>query len=355
MLLTRSTKVDGAPTVPSRWLDRLEAVLAASDLSLPPSRWMSWQRHLVEPEQVRPQPEPAPRPPVAKRPRALSATTIEKWVRDPYSIYAQYVLRLHPLDKIDEDPGARERGQKIHAAIDQFLKGSIDPSAPDALDRLLREGEKAFEELLARPGIWAFWWPRFRRIAAWFVEHERERRGRAHLAASEVKGSLEIAAPAGAFTVRATADRIDRLNGGGLVIVDYKTGSVPTGKEVETGFAPQLPIEGLLATRGAFADVPAEDVAQLVFWKLSGLREGGEESYPAATQEDAKSLIDALATGLTEYIAAFDQEAMPYRARPRPEFAPRYSDYEHLARVREWSVGPGEDEVIAFVAPRGPR
>ena len=44
-------------------------------------------------------------------------------------------------------------------------------------------------------------------------------------------------------------------------------------------------------------------------------------------------------TGLTALIAAFDLAETPYEARPRPDAAPAYSDYEHLARVREWSAG----------------
>ena len=68
-----------------------------------------------------------------------------------------------------------------------------------------------------------------------------------------------------------------------------------------------------------------------------------------------RSLIQQLGEGLADYIAAFDDPSMPYRSRPRPAFGPRFSDYDHLARVREWSAGPGEDEVIAFVPQVGPR
>ena len=37
--------------------------------------------------------------------------------------------------------------------------------------------------------------------------------------------------------------------------------------------------------------------------------------------------------------------ATPYMALRRARFDYRYDDYEHLARVAEWSV-PGEDEVV---------
>ena len=47
--------------------------------------------------------------------------------------------------------------------------------------------------------------------------------------------------------------------------------------------------------------------------------------------------------GLEGLVAAFDREETPYRARPRPDKAPIYDDYEHLARVREWASTDGED------------
>ncbi len=349
VVLTRATKVDGAPTVPSRWLDRLDAVLGGSSLSLPAAPWLAWQRKLVDPEEVRPIAPPAPTPPIAKRPRLLSATTIETWVRDPYGVYAKHILRLRALDPIDSDPDARERGQVIHHAIDTFLKSDVDVLSPDALPRMMESGAKAFSTLLTLPGVWAFWWPRFQRIAAWFIDNERAQRTRALLAASEVKGGVDIAAPAGIFRIEARADRIDRLRDGGLAVIDYKTGGLPSSADVQQGFAPQLAVEGLIALRGGFPNIAAERVLELAFWKLSGLGDGGEIKKAAKTPQATEALIADLDAGLGEYIAAFDDLAMPYRSRPRPDFGPRYSDYDHLARVREWSAGPGEDEMVAVV------
>ena len=51
---------------------------------------------------------PTPRPPVAARPRHLSVTEIETWMRDPYQIYARHILGLRALDPIEADPGEGE-------------------------------------------------------------------------------------------------------------------------------------------------------------------------------------------------------------------------------------------------------
>lgn len=339
VVLTRATKVQGEPTVPSRWLARLEAVLAAKHLKFAPSPWLAWQATLDEPAKVEPIGAPAPTPPVAVRPRKLSVSSIETWVRDPYGLYAKKILRLDALDPIDADATAADRGRILHDAVDAFLQVAGDPLRPDALRQMLAAGEQAFGATLDRPSVRAFWWPLFQRIAVWFVANERERRTIAKLAASEGRGQVEIGTTA-KFTVQARADRIDRLNDGTLAIVDYKTGSVPPAKEIAAGFAPQLPLEALIARGGGFTGVPAADVSELAHWKLNGR----DDSDPISLVKDPNDVITRVEKGLLAYVAAFDDPTMPYRSRPRPDYGPRFSDYDHLARIMEWSSGKGEDE-----------
>ena len=53
---------------------------------------------------------PRPCPPVALRPRRMSVTEIETWLRDPYAIYARHVLRLNSLRPLDEATDAADYG-----------------------------------------------------------------------------------------------------------------------------------------------------------------------------------------------------------------------------------------------------
>jgi ATP-dependent helicase/nuclease subunit B len=355
VVLTRSTRVDGTPTVPCRWLLRLDNVIRAcvgpdpreDDRPAWPAwrndqaKWRAWQRSLdesIDPIQIK---APAPCPPVSARPRQLSATQIEALVRDPYSVYARHILKLKALDPIDADPGAMERGTLIHRALDEFLKSCPGALPPDALERLLAIGRRAFDSTLTRPGVAAFWWPRFQRIAAWFVATERERRGLATAVLAEVRGKMQIEAPAGPFTVTAIADRIERRVTGGLAIVDYKTGKPPGKGDVASGFAPQLPLEGLIAESGGFAGLDRRRVEALEFWRLSGGVPPGEVC-PAA--DDGAALLDAARSGLAALVAAYDDPETPYIARPFGERAARTPDYDHLARVAEWLARGREDE-----------
>ena len=111
--MTRARQADDSPTTPSRWLERLKAVLVAARLSKmleigsPSSVETALNFHLSQP--VKAIEMPAPRPEVALRPRQFSATEFDHWISDPYFIYAKKILRLKPLDPVDRRPDATLR------------------------------------------------------------------------------------------------------------------------------------------------------------------------------------------------------------------------------------------------------
>jgi ATP-dependent helicase/nuclease subunit B len=348
VVMTRALKVEGTPTVPSRWLMRLDQVVKATGLEhifSEPSAYRAWAKALTQPtadeSSARPVP-PAPRPPVAARPRKLSVTQIEAWMRDPYGVYARHILKLRALDPLDMDVTAAEYGTLIHQSLDVFIRHHPKGDLPnDALDKLIAIGRTTFAEVAPRPGVMAFWWPRFERIAAWFVAYEQDRRAGLAQSFVEHTGEMTIKAPGGAFTVTAKADRIDRAKDGTFTIIDYKTGTPPRETEIVSGFAPQLPLEAAILAAGGFKDIPAGDIASLSFWHLHGRADGGDERRVKA---DAATLAAEARQGLAELVAKFDDPNTPYEARPNPEHAPAYSDYEHLARVKEWAASGDEGD-----------
>ncbi|MEE9544067.1 MAG: double-strand break repair protein AddB [Rhodospirillales bacterium] len=345
VVLTRATRVEGTPTVPSRWLLRLQTLLRGSGLEnalKPDLEWLQWVSRLDASEKPGTVPPPAPKPPVAARPRQLSVSRVETWIRDPYAIYAERILGLRPLDPLDADPGAAERGSVIHKALERFIAAHPGELPADPVGEMIAIGRKVFEEHLDRPGVRAFWWPRFQRIARWFVDFERGRRGGGQMtAATEVNGRLALAAPAGDFTLTARADRIDLLSGGGLAIIDYKTGQTPTSPQVECGLAPQLPLEAAIAGDGGFEGIDGEKIDQLIYLRLSGGRPAGEMKV---LKLDVAETADKALAKLRKRIADFDNPEMPYRSRQVSMFESRYGDYDHLARVKEWTAAIGEGE-----------
>ncbi len=343
VMLTRSEKVDGAPTVPARWLTRLEALI--DGWSLTPfidtaSDWLAWQRRLDTPAAPVTIDPPSPRPPPALRPRRLSVTEIETWMRDPYAIYARHVLKLRPLDPIDAEPGPAERGGFIHDAVDRFVRAFPGDLPENARERLLDIGREVFAPMLDRGRVATFWWPSFERLAAWLCDHERERRREIRSLFSEVRGRTRITAPGGDFTLVAKADRIELGREGNLAVIDYKTGSVPSQREIRDGFSPQLALEALIAENGGFDGIAAATVTEMAFWRLSG----GEPAGAVTKIKEVSRRIEEAREGLAELVRRFDDPETPYHSQPHPHAIPRFSDYVHLARVQEWSTDVGNEE-----------
>ena len=340
LFLTRALRVEGTPTVPSRWLLRLEALLQSFERGeawrAEAPQWRAWAESLDRPAAPVAVKPPAPRPPLAARPRKLSVTRIETWRRDPYALYASEILKLRALEPLDADPGAAERGILIHEALERFLKAWPAALPEDTEAVLLELGAEVFKAIEAKPGAYAFWWPRFCRIARHVAEEEGARRVGLREALAEIRGTLTLDAPAGAFTLSAKADRIEAYADGRLAILDYKTGVLPRVMDVDDGYAPQLPLEAAIAAAGGFPGLGPAEVGELAYWKLSGGEPPGQirrlKAAPAA-------LAAAALEGLARLIARFDDPATPYHAVPRPDRAPAFSDYAHLARVKEWSAG----------------
>jgi ATP-dependent helicase/nuclease subunit B len=345
VLLTRAEREGGAPTVPSRWLARLDALFGydPNSSTAPPEyiqrgrrSYLPWAEELDAPKDYKPWLRPEPTPPLAARPTRLSVSSIEQWRRDPYGLYARRILGLEPLDPLEAELGAADRGSALHAALDEFLRERPDGRLPaEALERLLALGEKHLAGVLAAPAERAFWWPRFQRLARWFVATEDLRRaGGARLLRSETKGTFMI----GTLTVEARADRIDDTGGGVWEIIDYKTGRVPSNKELEGLFAPQLLLEAAMASSGGFAEVKGKPKnVKLAYWQANGLGDGGSEKEI----EEADDLVPKMVEMVARMVKHFAKPGTPYGALPWPEFIPHFNDYTHLERVAEWSTAGG--------------
>ncbi len=274
----------------------------------------------------------------------MPATQIETLIRDPYAIYARRILRLRPLDPLDADPDARHRGTVIHDVLDEFVRAYPDNLPGDAEEKLVSMGRKSFDQLMAWPIVRALWWPRFERIAHWFVGWERRRReSGVRTLGTEVDGFLDISLAAGSFRLKARADRIDRLPGGTLAIMDYKSGGIPTGPQMERGLAPQLPLGALIAEQGGFKDLKKAEVTDLLYIHVSGGREAGREKQPKL-KEGVRNVIDKTHDGVTRMLGRYDLEETPYLSRTRVQYERFEGDYDHLARVKEWGLGGGGEE-----------
>jgi ATP-dependent helicase/nuclease subunit B len=349
VILSRAAKIAGAPTVPSRFIQRLAAVAGArwQKVVARGDNYLAFARELDRPERVVPAPQPAPKPPRTARPKSLSVTEIEDWLRDPYTIYARHVLRLRVLDAVDTEPGAAERGTIIHKAVGEFTQNFAAGLPADPVRELIALGEPHFGALEDFPEARAFWWPRFLRIAHWFARWDAERRAALTSILAEIRGKITVPLADGTFTLSGVADRIERAPDGRYVILDYKTGAVRSEKQVRTGLAPQLTLEAAMLRQGGFEEIPlGASIAEIAYVQLKGGEPAGEYEAIKFKSGDADSHADRALQRLSVIARRFDDENQPYRSLVHPMWTNHYGDYDHLARVKEWSSSGGEHDDI---------
>ena len=348
IVLSRPGRRDGSPAVPARWLVRLDAWLQGRGQALALHPAASWLRQLDQPDgPPRPVAPPRPSPPVALRPRRLSVTEIETWMRDPYAIHARHVLRLTALRPLEEAADAADYGTIVHDALAGFLTANGAAWPTDAGRQLRGAFLDALEAAALRPALAAWWRPRLLRIADWVAETEAVRRAERPPAriATECSGRAVLQAlPGGDFELRGRADRIEVNPDGGLCLLDYKTGTLPRGKEVKEGWSSQLVLEAAMARIGAFGPELAGETAGLVYWRLSGGHEPGSEMRVGKDEAELQELVDRCWEALRGLVAEYDDPSQPYLSQPRPGSAPRYTDYALLARVAEWSAAREDGE-----------
>ncbi len=352
VLLTRAEREGGAPTVPSRWLARLDALFGYEPGGHAPipeyiqrgrHSFIAWAEAIDRPGDYAPWPRPEPRPPVEARPTRLSVSGVEQWRRDPYGLYARRILGLEALDPLEAELGAADRGNALHDALDEFLKRH--PSGvlpPDAVREFEALGEKHLADLLTAPAERAFWWPRFQRLARWLVAQENARRaGGTKLLASESTAAMTVGPVARPLRIEARADRIDELRRGVWEIIDYKTGRVPSKAELEALFAPQLLLEAAMAERGGFEKIEGKaETVRLSYWQANGLGDGGKVTEIA----DSETLVTEMMALVEKMADHFARPGTTYPALPWPAYGPYFNDYAHLERVAEWSTAGGGEE-----------
>jgi ATP-dependent helicase/nuclease subunit B len=359
VIVTRAEKRGGAPTVESRWLQRLKAVAgekAAEAMAERGQRHVAIARVLDRAPDAKPTPvaRPEPKPPLAARPRHLSITEIETLIRDPYAIYARHVLRLRPLDPLGLAPDSALRGTILHEALGRFTQEWSAAYGDAAEKRLIEIGRECLAAIADFPDTHAVWSIRFRAIARWFVAWENTRAGTVSRRHAEVKGELPIPSPGGDFTLTGRADRIDEMRDGSLAIYDFKTGTPQTERTVFAGLTPQMTLEAAMARAGKFADVTGGRSVSDLAWLAIG-RAGRDNPYVSAVirKQTPDGLAERAHAMLVDLIHAFDSEEHGYLSRARPMMAnSRYiGDYDHLARVREWALVESAADVAMMGGP----
>ena len=344
VFLSRSVRDAEAEMVPSRWLNRMCNLMAGLPerngpevLTAMRARGQVWLQRaavleratpaqLADPR-LRPAPRPAPRPPVVDRPKKLSLTRIATLIRDPYAIYARYILNLLPMDPLRPKPDQRDRGNALHAILELFVRQRppVEDRATARL-RLMAIAARVLAEHTPFPSARLLWLARLERAADHFLRQDSKHGGTALMI--EENGSIRLSEAD--FTLFGTPDRIDELADGRLHLIDYKSGSPPT-KMQQKLFDKQLLLAAAMAEKGGFASLGPREVVRISYIGL-GPGEKLEETDIIAAE------LDELWARFVTLIQRYAQPGTCYTAR-RAIFESRHPlDYDHLSRFGEWQM-----------------
>ena len=323
VLITRARRDGRSPTVASRFLLRLDAISGGLPRD---SRLERLARALDDPGPARPAERPEPMPSAEQRPERISVTAVDRLKADPFAFYAQAILGLRKQDPVDDDHTARWKGTAVHKVFEEWLQhDECDP------DRLRPRAERLLEDSAIHPMLRALWSPRLLEAIDWIAAMERHNQaaGRRPLRA-EPSGEAIVAG----VTVYGRADRIDRLAGGGLAVIDYKTGAPPTQKAVDAGFALQLGLLGLIGRAGGFEGLSGDPEA-FEYWSLARHKGSfGRLMCPDKEYAPGQFLVrahDTFADAVRRWLTGTE----PFTAKLNPAYAP-YGDYDQLMRLEEW-------------------
>jgi ATP-dependent helicase/nuclease subunit B len=323
VVMTRALRREGSPTLASRWLWRLQTLVKGAGAKLASAdEALALARAIDAPIAPRRPLIPKPQPPADKRLKRISVTQVETLIRDPYAVYAQRILELKVLKPIGAPVGPAERGTAIHKAMERFE----DDGDPGHLRRLLDEelrragvapDRRAAERSRLEQSV--------RMLIAWLTARERDIE-----VFRESKGVLDLTC---GLQLSGTADRIE-ISADAGAILDFKTGSPPTDRQVESGLSPQLLLEAAMLARGVFEGAPARQVRELIYWRFGGANpaprivdvEGGAH----AAGEKALAELETL-------LRKYAEPSQPFLSKPRVQFIKRYADFDQLARRTDWA------------------
>jgi len=279
----------------------------------------------------------------------------------PFRAFAHYRLNARAFDRAESGLDAMTRGDLVHRVLERLWSLLKDQQA---LLQLNEEEQKALlVELVART-IEDYFQQRNRHSERLLqLEHERliklaedwlstVERQRTPFRVIEVEREHEE--QLGPLRIRTKIDRIDELEDGRRVVLDYKTGSdlKPEDLVREPLLEPQLPIyaiaeQGQEADGVAFAQVRRGDCRLLGLVREPGLlgKVKTLENYPLAAErgiqnwpqllDDWRRQLEQLAGDYVDGVA----QVYPFDVQR----SCRYCDLPGFCRIGEVSVDRGED------------
>jgi len=334
--LTRSMVSEGAPTLPSRWLERLSAYVQACQLDadiLEEKSLLEAAAVIDRAENFMPAPQPQPTPNIANRPRRFSPSSIETLMHNPYEFYARYILQLRVMPELNAAADGADQGNFLHEVLLNFTR-KYPSNLPDDAPRLLDDLAQPLLTALALPAMeYDFWWQNWLRARHNFLHWQKQSldAGR-RIVATEHFLSYDLMTSVGPLKITTRADRIDVDAAGQFIIVDYKSKNAPTKTDVVNLTRPQLALEAWLLMQCGLEGHPPRTVAGAEFWPL--IKPDAQIITPDI--DNFAEAIAMLPDRLSEFLAHYLRAENPFTAAVPEKLFADQMPYVHLSRANEW-------------------
>lgn len=256
-------------------------------------------------------------------PNILSITDIETLVRSPYSFYARKILNLKSRSKVGEEPKMSEFGSFVHKIFEQYSR-NYNKSIVDKVQLMLDISENILSTIILPLYTQKIWRIKLAPIVESFIAFDEMRRSDFKYVYPEQKGEIFLNIAGQEIKIIGVADRIEVDEQEQSVVIDYKTGSLPSRKDIDCGLSPQLIIAGLMMQEGGFG-IKVRNVKQIMYVKISSSKPYIQTLNIDLNREKLRSHKQGLISLLEYYVT---NKNFSYNVDLQ-----KYNDYTHLART----------------------
>lgn len=246
----------------------------------------------------------------------ISITDLVKLNKNPYFVYAKKILKLKDIKEIDYQPSFSEFGSFIHKALEVYInkEGNLEINF-----------KKIFNDFFYSKEAEIIWWSKFKKILENFINDDNEIESYQNFAEVAAKNNLLD------LTIVGKIDRIVIDKSGFIKIFDYKTGTIPSKKDVLDGIESQLLIAALLLIYGTNQDkisnIDINKINGLGYWKIS-----------SATKNTIKIMVDdkniaEIITQTKENLEKIINYYLIQDNRFEANASDEFDCYKHLARI----------------------
>ena len=261
--ITRSLKSFGKVNEESVWIKKIKIIAKIYNYKdLECEGYLqaenACQNDLVNLSCLRPQPNPE----INHRVMAfniLSTNAVEVLIKNPYVFYLNKILNVLPCKDINKKFSMKDFGIIVHNVLHKYL---LNTENQQSYKNLIKIAESEFLDKYENfPQVKTILWPKFQEIAEQFFEMNLNRSSYIDKIITEHFFSWEIS---NNIKVISKCDRVECLKDNSIVIVDYKTGVIPSQSDVNRGIALQMIIQALAVKKSL-----KKHISGLMYWRIS--------------------------------------------------------------------------------------